>query len=147
MNVSFEKHLIFVNISSSFKSGNASGSQPLNLSYSVCRFWLLILNHNYPVKNSSCFLLIFFLLLWIINCHVMNHKGNWLGTCLDTFWMNKETFTRAGFEPATSGPGAPPTELTSPILTVSLFCQYHSPILSISFSWGRSEHTDRNVEL
>ena len=35
--------------------------------------------------------------------HVMNHKGNWLGTFLDKFWMNKEKFTRVGFEPATSG--------------------------------------------
>ena len=31
--------------------------------------------------------------------HVMNHKGNWLGTFLDKFWMNKDKFTRAGFEP------------------------------------------------
>ena len=30
----------------------------------------------------------------------MNHKGNWQGTFLDTCWMNKEKFTRAGFEPA-----------------------------------------------
>ena len=29
----------------------------------------------------------------------MNHKGNWQGTFLDKFWMNKEKFTRAGFEP------------------------------------------------
>ena len=36
-------------------------------------------------------------------CHVMNHKGNWLGAFLGKFWMNKEKFTRAGFEPATSG--------------------------------------------
>ena len=35
----------------------------------------------------------------------------------DEVWMNKEKFTRAGFEPATSG-------LTCPILAVSLFCQY-----------------------
>ena len=26
---------------------------------------------------------------------VINHKGNWLGTFLDTFWVNKEKFTRA----------------------------------------------------
>ena len=32
----------------------------------------------------------------------MNHKGNWLGKSLDKFGMNKEKFTRAGFEPATS---------------------------------------------
>ena len=35
--------------------------------------------------------------------HVINHKGNWLGTFLDTFWMKREKFTRAGFERATSG--------------------------------------------
>ena len=44
------------------------------------------------------------------------------------FGMNKEKFTRAGFESATSGltcaAGALPTELTSPILAVCLFCQY-----------------------
>ena len=34
--------------------------------------------------------------------HVINHMGNWLGTCLDKLWMNKEKFTRAWFEPATS---------------------------------------------
>ena len=33
--------------------------------------------------------------------HVL--KGNWLGTYLDTFLMKREKFTRAGFEPATSG--------------------------------------------
>ena len=43
---------------------------------------------------------------------------------VDKFWMNKDKFTRVGFEPATSGwrAGALPTELTSPILAVSLFC-------------------------
>ena len=35
--------------------------------------------------------------------HEINPKGNWLGKCLDTFWINKEIFTRAGFEPTTSG--------------------------------------------
>ena len=30
--------------------------------------------------------------------HVINHKGNWLGTFLDKFWMNREKLTRAGFE-------------------------------------------------
>ena len=35
--------------------------------------------------------------------HVMNHKGNWLGTFLEKFLMNKEKYTIAGFEPATSG--------------------------------------------
>ena len=35
--------------------------------------------------------------------HEGNHKENWLGTFLDQFWMNKEKFTGAGFEPATSG--------------------------------------------
>ena len=36
--------------------------------------------------------------------------------------MNKETFTRAGFEPATSGLTCRhvPTEITSPILSISL---------------------------
>ena len=29
--------------------------------------------------------------------------GNWLGTFLNTFWMNQEKFNRAGFERATSG--------------------------------------------
>ena len=38
--------------------------------------------------------------------------------------MNKDKLTRAGFEPATSGLRPLPTELTSPILAVSLFCQY-----------------------
>ena len=35
--------------------------------------------------------------------HVINHEGNWLGTFLDNLWINKETITRAEFEPATSG--------------------------------------------
>ena len=25
--------------------------------------------------------------------HVINHKGNWLGSCLDKVWMNKEKLT------------------------------------------------------
>ena len=57
--------------------------------------------------------------------HVTNHKGNWLGTFLDKFWINKDKFTRVGYEPATSGlTRRIPTELTSPILAVSLCCQY-----------------------
>ena len=67
--------------------------------------------------------------------HVMNHKGNWLGTFLDNFWMNKEKFTRVGFEPATSGLKVP-TELSSPILAVSLFCQYICSAGTSQKSWN-----------
>ena len=58
--------------------------------------------------------------------HVINHKGNWLGTLLGTFWLNKICFTTVGFEHSTSDwrAGALPTELTIRILAVSLFCQY-----------------------
>ena len=57
--------------------------------------------------------------------HVMNHKGNRLGTFLDKFWMNKEKFERdLNLRPPDWRAGALPTELTCPILAVSLFCQY-----------------------
>ena len=64
------------------------------------------------------------LYLFLLYHHVISHKGNWLGTFFDQFWMDKEKFTRVGFEPVDWCAGALPTELTSPILAVSLFCQY-----------------------
>ena len=46
-------------------------------------------------------------------------------TSYRTFWMNKEQFTRAGLEPATSGLTCRySTNWNSPILAVSVFCQY-----------------------
>ena len=36
---------------------------------------------------------------FVYKCHVINHKGNWLGTDFRYIWMNKEKFTRAGLEP------------------------------------------------
>ena len=42
--------------------------------------------------------------------HVINHKGNWLGTLLDKFRMNKEKITRAALNLRPL-----PTELTGPI--------------------------------
>ena len=61
--------------------------------------------------------------------NVINHKGNWLGTFLDKFWMNKERLTierDLNLWPPDWRAGALPTKLpvTSPILEVSLFCQY-----------------------
>ena len=58
--------------------------------------------------------------------HVINHKGNWLGTFLDTFLMNKQKLLERdlNLRPPDWRAVALPTELTSPILAVSLFCQY-----------------------
>ena len=61
----------------------------------------------------------------------MNHKGNWLGTFLDKFWMNKEQFTRARFESATSGIDVPALYQLS---YLALHCR--SPYLSISLFGG-----------
>ena len=52
----------------------------------------------------------------------MNHKGSWLGTYLDTFWMNREKLSRAdlNLRPPDWRTGALPTELSSPILELDL---------------------------
>ena len=62
----------------------------------------------------------------IYKYHVINHKGNWLGTFLDKFgWTKKNLLDRdLNLRPPDWRAGDLPTELTSPILAVSLFCQY-----------------------
>ena len=58
--------------------------------------------------------------------HAINHKGNWLGTSLDKFgWIKKNWLERdLNLRPPDWRAGALPTELSSPALAVSLFCQY-----------------------
>ena len=58
--------------------------------------------------------------------HIMNHKGNWLGTFLDKFWWTKKNLRERdlNLRPPDWRAGALPSELTSPILAVSLFFQY-----------------------
>ena len=56
----------------------------------------------------------------------INHKGNWLGK----FWNDFRGWTKNWLEwdsnqrPPNERAGALPTELSSPMLAVSLFCQY-----------------------
>ena len=67
----------------------------------------------------------------------MNHKGNWMGTFLEKFWMDKAKFTRAGLEPATSGLmcrrstnwANSPYIGGVPILSISLFGGRQSEVL------------------
>ena len=67
--------------------------------------------------------------------HVINHKGNWLGTVFRSIWMNKEKLRDFNLWPSDWHAGALRTELSSPTLAVSLFCQYLcSGSVSISLS-------------
>ena len=58
--------------------------------------------------------------------HAINHKGNWLGKFLDKFgWTKKNWLERdLNLRPPDWRVRALPTELSSPTLAVSLFCQY-----------------------
>ena len=89
-----------------------------NISYNIIIFNEVVSDQTvigqvtpYQVVSCTTWLLLFLILdiasldhiIFIsdVKFHVINHKGNWLGTFFETFWMNKEKFTRAGF--ATSG--------------------------------------------
>ena len=76
-------------------SQSHKGSRIKNLKYILCLFVYL------SIRLFVClFVYVCSSIYKSINSHVINHKGNWLVKFLDTFRMNKENISRAGFEPA-----------------------------------------------
>ena len=72
-------------------------------------------------KNMrNCFDEIFTVEFYINIMERTTRETDWVHI-LDKFWMNKEKFTRAGFEPATSGFTCRRSELTSPIWRAPYF--------------------------